>query len=70
MRKSALPSVKGLTTEPETGLTILEALREHPGSAMTPTETAFRNPVQTVAPITTKEQRGLTGTTRSEEVLG
>ena len=70
MRSRVLPSVKGLTTEPEPGLTMLETHREHPGIAIIPSEIAFRNPVQTVAHITTKELKGLTGTTRFVEVLG
>ena len=70
MRSRVLPSVKGLTTEPEQGLTMLETHREHPGMAITLSEIAFRNPVQTVAHITTKEQRGLMGTIGFVEVLG
>jgi len=55
MLKSVLHSGKGLTTEPETGLTILETHRGPPESAITPTEIVFRNPVQAEVRITTKE---------------
>lgn len=70
MLKSVLPSGKGLTTEPETGLTILETHWGPPESAITPSEIVFRNPVQAEVRITTKEQKGLMGTIGFVAALG
>ena len=70
MLKSVLPSGKGLTTEPETGLTILETHWGPPESAITPSEIVFRNPVQAEVRITTKEQKGLMGTIGFVPALG
>jgi len=70
MLKSALPSGKGMTPEPEMGLTMLEIHRGPPESAITPIEIAFRNPAQAEVRITTKEQKRLTGTIGFVVVLG
>jgi len=70
MLRSVRPSGKGLTTEPETGLTMLETHREPPESAITPTEIVFRNPAQAEVRITTKEPKGHTGTIGFVAALG